>query len=270
MLEYPQIDPVVFSLGPLQVHWYGMMYLFGFAGAWLLGGWRAVRRPDWSRDDVSDMILYGAIGVVLGGRLGYILFYKFGWYLEHPADVLRIWEGGMSFHGGLLGVLLSLWLFARRNGRHFFQVTDFIAPLVPVGLFFGRIGNFINQELWGRTTDAAWGMVFPLAGPVPRHPSQLYEAGLEGLLLFAILWWYSARPRRLGAVSGLFLVCYALFRFVAEFAREPDAHLGFIALDWLTMGQLLSVPMLLAGIGIIAWSRGNGLPDQRQTGQQGD
>lgn len=176
----------------------------------------------------------------------------------------------MSFHGGLLGVLAAIWLFARKSDRRFFQVTDFGAPLVPVGLFFGRIGNFINQELWGRVTDGAWGVVFPLAGPEPRHASQLYEAALEGILLFTVLWVYSSKPRELGRVSGLFLVLYSVFRFVVEFAREPDAHLGFIALEWMTMGQLLSVPMLLAGLGIIFWSGRQGFVDQRETSQQGD
>lgn len=270
MFEYPQIDPVLISLGPLKVHWYGMMYLFGFAGAWILGSWRARSRVGWSRDDVSDMVLYGAIGAVLGGRIGYILFYKYDWYLHNPMDVLRVWEGGMSFHGGLLGVLVATWLFARKTDRRFFQVTDFAAPLVPVGLFFGRIGNFINQELWGRVTDGPWGVVFPLAGSEPRHASQLYEAALEGVLLFAVLWVYSRKPRELGRVSGMFLVLYSIFRFVVEFAREPDAHLGFIALDWLTMGQLLSLPMLLAGVGIILWSNKQGVVDQRQTSQQSD
>ncbi len=263
MLEYPQIDPVLLDVGPIKVHWYGMMYLFGFLGAWLLGSWRAKKLPDWNRDDVSDMVLYGAVGAVLGGRIGYILFYKLGWYLENPVAVLRIWEGGMSFHGGLLGVLLAVWLFARRSDRHFFDVTDFGAPLVPIGLFFGRIGNFINQELWGRTTDSGWGMVFPLAGPEPRHASQLYEAFLEGILLFVVLWIYSSKPRRLGSVSGMFLILYSLFRFIVEFAREPDAHLGFIALDWMTMGQLLSFPMLLAGIGILWWSARQCRPEDK-------
>jgi len=260
MFEYPQIDPVLISLGPLKIHWYGMMYLLGFLGAWLLGSWRAKSRVVWSRDDVSDMVLYGAIGAVFGGRIGYILFYKFDWYLHNPMDVLRVWEGGMSFHGGLLGVLVAIWLFARKTDRRFFQVTDFAAPLVPVGLFFGRIGNFINQELWGRVTDGSWGVVFPLAGPEPRHASQLYEAALEGLVLFTVLWIYSSKPRELGRVSGMFLVLYSIFRFVAEFARQPDAHLGFIALEWMTMGQLLSVPMLLAGLGIMYWSGRQRLP----------
>lgn len=268
MLEYPQIDPVLLEVGPIKVHWYGMMYLFGFLGAWLLGSWRARKLSDWNRDDVSDMVLYGAIGAVLGGRIGYILFYKLGWYLENPVAVLRIWEGGMSFHGGLLGVLFAVWLFARRSNKHFFEVTDFGAPLVPIGLFFGRIGNFINQELWGRTTDSTWGMVFPLAGPEPRHASQLYEALMEGIVLFVVLWIYSSKPRRLGSVSGMFLVLYSLFRFIVEFAREPDAHLGFIALDWMTMGQLLSVPMLLAGIGIIWWSARQDPEYKREPGNE--
>lgn len=268
MFEYPQIDPVLLELGPVQVHWYGMMYLFGFLGAWLLGSWRARKLPDWNRDDVSDMVLYGAVGAVLGGRLGYILFYKPVWYLEHPAAVLRIWEGGMSFHGGLLGVLIAVWLFARRSNRPFFAVTDFGAPLVPIGLFFGRIGNFINQELWGRTTDGPWGMVFPLAGPTPRHASQLYEAFLEGVVLFVLLWIYSSKPRRLGSVSGLFLILYSLFRFVVEFARQPDTHLGFIALDWMTMGQLLSIPMMIAGMAILWWSTRQRPEDKREAGNE--
>lgn len=268
MFEYPQINPVMFGIGPIKVHWYGMMYLFGFVGAWLLGIWRARKLPDWSRDDVSDMILYGAIGAVLGGRIGYILFYKLAWYLENPVGVLRIWEGGMSFHGGLLGVLIAVWWFARKSDRHFFQVTDFGAPFVPIGLFFGRIGNFINQELWGRVTDSSWGMVFPLAGPEPRHASQLYEAVLEGVVLFVVLMIYSRKPRHLGSVSGMFLVLYAVFRFIVEFAREPDAHLGFIALDWMTMGQLLSVPMLIAGLAILWWSGRQGPDDQGKAGNE--
>jgi phosphatidylglycerol:prolipoprotein diacylglycerol transferase len=255
MLNYPEIDPVLLSLGPLKIHWYGLMYLFGFSSAWLLGIWRAKKNESWDREQVGDLILYCALGAVLGGRLGYILFYKLGDYLAQPLDVFRVWEGGMSFHGGLLGVLLAIWLFGRKTDRSFFQVSDFVAPLVPIGLFFGRIGNFINQELWGRVTDVPWGMVFPLAGTVPRHPSQIYEAILEGLLLFAILWMYSAAPRTVARVSGLFLILYGLFRFIVEFTREPDDYLGFIALDWMTMGQILSLPMIVAGL-FIMWQSG--------------
>ena len=256
MLNYPEIDPVLVSLGPLKIHWYGLMYLFGFSSAWLLGIWRATRNDSWNKEQVGDLILYGALGAVVGGRVGYILFYKFGDYLAQPLDVFRVWEGGMSFHGGLLGVLLAIWLFGRKTDKSFFQVSDFVAPLVPIGLFFGRIGNFINQELWGRVTDMPWGMVFPLAGTAPRHPSQIYEAILEGVVLFAVLWAYSAAPRPVARVSGLFLILYGLFRFIVEFTREPDDYLGFIALDWMTMGQILSLPMIVAGL-FIMWQSGH-------------
>lgn len=249
MLTYPDIDPVAISLGPLQVHWYGLMYVVGFVAAWWLGARRA-RRPGsgWTPDDVGDLIFYGALGVILGGRIGYTLFYGLDAFLADPLRILRLWEGGMSFHGGLLGVLAAMAWFARRTGRRFFTVTDFIAPLVPIGLGAGRLGNFINGELWGRVTDSPVGMVFPTGGPLPRHPSQLYEAFLEGLVLFAVLWWFSARPRPPMAVSALFLLGYGTFRFSVEFLREPDAHLGFVALGWMSMGQLLSVPLVLFGI----------------------
>jgi len=251
MLTYPEIEPVLLSIGPLKVHWYGVMYLFGFSAAWLLGIWRAAKSESWDKEQVGDLILYGALGAVLGGRLGYILFYKLGDYLAQPLDIFRVWEGGMSFHGGMLGVFVAIWLFGRKTNRSFFQVSDFVAPLVPIGLFFGRVGNFINQELWGRVTDLPWGMVFPLAGSVPRHPSQIYEALLEGVVLFFILWFYSAKPRPVAQVSGLFLVLYGVFRFIVEFTREPDDYLGFVALDWMTMGQVLSLPMIVAGLIIL-------------------
>mgnify|MGYP001824190499 CR=1 FL=1 len=256
MINFPEIDPVLVTIGPLKVHWYGMMYLFGFSAAWLLGNRRASQHDSWHKEQVGDLILYGALGAVIGGRLGYILFYKFDDYLAQPLDIFRVWEGGMSFHGGMLGVLFAAWLFGKKTGRSFFQVSDFVAPLVPVGLFFGRIGNFINQELWGRVTDLPWGMVFPLAGAAPRHPSQLYEAVLEGIVLFFILWFYSARPRPVASVSGLFLLLYGAFRFIVEFAREPDAYLGFVLLDWMTMGQILSLPMIVAGLVIMYLSSG--------------
>lgn len=265
MINYPEIDPVIVSLGPLKVHWYGMMYLFGFSAAWVLGVWRAARRESWNKDQVGDLILYGALGAVLGGRIGYILFYKFEDYVARPLDVFRVWEGGMSFHGGLLGVLVAIWLFARKTDRSFFQVSDFVAPLVPIGLFFGRIGNFINQELWGRVTNLSWGMVFPLAGSEPRHPSQLYEAMLEGLVLFAFLWVYSATPRPVARVSGLFLVLYGMFRFIVEFTREPDDYLGFVAMDWMTMGQVLSLPMVVAGLLIMFLSGSERFEYKRKT-----
>lgn len=255
MLTYPEIDPVAIAIGPLTVHWYGLMYLLAFTCALLLGRWRAQRvGNDWTGEQVSDLIFYGAMGVILGGRMGYVLFYNFPQFLEDPLWLVRIWEGGMSFHGGLLGVLVALWLAGRKYQRSFFTVTDFIAPLVPLGLMFGRIGNFIGNELWGRVADPAvvpWAMVFPGAGDEPRHPSQLYQASLEGLLLFIILWLYSSKPRPTMAVSGLFLIGYASMRFIAEFFRQPDAHIGFDLFGWLSRGQLLSMPMMVLGLFIL-------------------
>lgn len=249
MLTYPDLNPVALELGPLKIHWYGVMYLLGFIGGWWLGRVRA-KKPGsgWNPGEIGDLLFYIALGVVLGGRLGYILFYGFESFLDNPLIVFYINQGGMSFHGGLLGVLIAMWFYGRKTQRTFFQVTDFIAPLIPVGLFTGRIGNFINAELWGKTTDVPWGMVFPGAGDLPRHPSMLYEALLEGIVLFIILWWFSARPRPVRAVSGLFLLCYGLFRFAVEFVRIPDEHIGYLALDWLTMGQILSAPMILFGL----------------------
>ncbi|GAB4355089.1 MAG: prolipoprotein diacylglyceryl transferase [Methylohalobius crimeensis] len=253
MLPYPHIDPVAIQIGPLKVHWYGLMYVIGFLGAWFLARWRA-QRHDWQNEAIDDLIFYGALGVVLGGRIGYMLFYNFPVLLQDPWSFFRVWEGGMSFHGGLLGVLAAMGWFAHKHRRSFFEVTDFLAPLVPVGLFFGRLGNFINGELWGKVTDLPWGMVFPTGGPLPRHPSQLYEAILEGLVLFTVLWIYSAKPRPKMAVSGLFLLLYGAFRFLVEFIREPDAHIGYLAFGWLTMGQLLSTPMILTGLLLLAFA----------------
>ena len=255
MLIYPDISPVAISVGPLEVHWYGLMYLVGFMGGWWLGRLRT-RRPGtgWRAVEIGDLVFYAALGVVLGGRIGYTLVYNFSGFLADPLVLLRIWQGGMSFHGGLVGVLFAMWLYARRTGRTFFHVTDYIAPLIPVGLGAGRIGNFINGELWGRPTDLPWGMVFTFVDAQPRHPSMLYEALLEGVVLFVILWVYSIRPRPTMAVSGLFLLCYGVFRFLVEFVRQPDAQIGYLAFDWLTMGHLLSLPMIVLGAAFLAYA----------------
>jgi phosphatidylglycerol:prolipoprotein diacylglycerol transferase len=249
VLQHPDIDPIAIAIGPVKVHWYGIMYLVGFAGAWWLGRLRA-QRPgsSWNAEQVSDLVFYGALGVVAGGRLGYMLFYDLVRLMDDPVRIFRIWEGGMSFHGGLIGVLVAMLLYARKHRKTFFTVTDFLAPLVPLGLGAGRIGNFINGELWGRPTDLSWGMMFPFVDAQPRHPSMLYQALLEGLALFLLLWFYSRRPRPTMAVSGLFLIGYGAFRFLVEFVREPDKHLGYLAGGWLTMGQVLTVPMIVAGL----------------------
>jgi len=250
MLIYPEIDPVALSLGPLKIHWYGITYLVAFALAWWLGRVRA-EQYGWKKAEIEELIFYGAVGLVLGGRFGYILFYNFSAFIDNPIILIKIWQGGMSFHGGLIGGVIALWFFSRRYNKGFFEVIDFTAPLVPLGLGSGRIGNFINSELWGRPTDLPWGMVFPNGGDLARHPSMLYEFFLEGIVLFAILWWFSSRPRPLMSVSGLFVVGYGLFRFMVEFVRQPDAHMGYIAWGWLTQGQLLSVPLIIAGILLI-------------------
>ncbi|HLB30100.1 MAG TPA: prolipoprotein diacylglyceryl transferase [Gammaproteobacteria bacterium] len=249
MLNYPNIDPVAIAFGPVQVRWYGISYVVGILLAWWLLRLRGTQQGSWSREQVSDLVFYATIGIILGGRLGSVLFYNFPYYLEEPLAVFRVWEGGMSFHGGMLGVMLAVWLYARKIQRGFFSVTDFIVPVGPVGLGSGRIGNFINGELWGAPSDLPWAMIFrdPEAGGIPRHPSQLYEAFLEGILLFVILWWFSARPRPVMATSGLFLVLYGIFRTVVECVREPDRQIGYLAGDWLTMGMALSIPMILAG-----------------------
>lgn len=264
MLPYPQIDPVAFSIGPAKVHWYGLAYLAGLAFAW----WLAVRRSarPWSpvsREQVDDLIFYGALGVVLGGRIGYALFYGGEHLAQDPSWLLRVWQGGMSFHGGFLGVLLAMFLFARRRHIRFGALMDFVAPLVPVGLGLGRLGNFIGQELWGRAADVPWAMVFPRDPlQLARHPSQLYQFFLEGVVLFLLLYWYSSRPRPTWAVAGMFSLGYGCLRFFAEFFREPDAHLGFQAFGWMTRGQILCLPMIALGIFLIwdAYRRADSSP----------
>ncbi|HWZ70671.1 MAG TPA: prolipoprotein diacylglyceryl transferase [Casimicrobiaceae bacterium] len=284
MFVHPQFDPVAFQLGPLAVRWYGLMYLVGFIQLVILGKFRARQNllTGWHPRDVDDMLFYGVFGTILGGRLGYVLFYKPLYYFAHPAEVLAIWQGGMSFHGGFLGVLIALWLFARNRNKRWLEVTDFVAPLIPLGLAAGRLGNFINGELWGRVTSptAPWAVYFPQAaaedkawitafpqeaaarglvaiyervGMLPRHPSQLYESALEGLVLFALLWFYARRRRPLGAVSGLFLIGYGSFRFLVEYAREPDSFLGVLAMG-LSMGQWLSLPMIVIGVLMMLWA----------------
>lgn len=256
MFVHPGFDPIALQLGPLAIRWYGLMYLLAFALVLVLGRWRIThhRWTAWTPQMLDDVLFYGVLGVVLGGRLGYVLFYKFGDYLADPLAIFRVWEGGMSFHGGFLGVIVAMLIFARRRGIAWLSVTDFIAPLVPLGLAAGRIGNFINGELWGRPTDLPWGMAFPQVDMLPRHPSQLYQFALEGIALFVILWLFARRPRPTGAVSAVFLIGYGAFRFIAEFAREPDSFLGPLALG-LSMGQWLSLPMIAAGIWLLRWAQ---------------
>lgn len=250
MLIHPQIDPMAIQIGSFGIHWYGLMYLLAFAQFIVLGR-LCIKRPyyvalGWTSKDLEDLLFAGVLGVVLGGRIGYSLFYMPEFYLANPLSILKVWEGGMSFHGGLLGVILAMVWFARRQKTSFWTVSDLVAPLVPFGLAFGRFGNFINGELWGRPTDLPWAMVFPLVDAIPRHPSQIYQLLFEGALLGLVLWVYARKPRRLGQVSGLFLLGYGLCRFWVEFAREPDAFLGLLGLG-LSMGQWLSIPMILFG-----------------------
>jgi phosphatidylglycerol---prolipoprotein diacylglyceryl transferase len=257
MLVHPNFDPIAFSLGPLAIRWYGIMYLVGFATAYLLGRYR-IKHGLAGRITLpilDDLLFFVVLGVILGGRLGYVLFYKPEHYFQHPLEIFAVWQGGMAFHGGFLGVLVAIWYLSRKHGLRWLELTDYVAPLIPLGLAAGRLGNFINGELYGRVTDVAWGMVFssPGAGSAPRHPSQLYQFALEGLLLFAILWAFTARPRPVGAGSGVFLIGYGTLRFLAEFFREPDDFLGFLALN-LTMGQWLSAPMIVAGVFLLAWA----------------
>jgi phosphatidylglycerol:prolipoprotein diacylglycerol transferase len=250
MLPYPEIDPVAIAIGPVKVHWYGLTYLAGLGFAWWLAGRRACRPGAvLTRGQVDDMVFFSALGVVLGGRLGYVLFYGLGKLADDPLWAVRVWEGGMSFHGGMLGVIFANWLYARKHSINFPDLLDFVAPLVPVGLGLGRLGNFIGQELWGRPGDVPWAMVFPrdpLA--LPRHPSQLYQAALEGVLLFLLLYWFSRKPRPRLAVGGLFMLGYGCFRFFVEFFREPDAHISTLVFGWMTRGQLLCLPMIAFGL----------------------
>ncbi|MDB5844552.1 MAG: prolipoprotein diacylglyceryl transferase [Polaromonas sp.] len=264
MLIHPEINPVALQLGPLAIHWYGLTYLAAFGLFFLLASLRLRHEPyasitgpgAWSRRDIEDILFLGVMGVVIGGRLGYCLFYKPGYYLAHPLEIFFVWQGGMSFHGGMLGVLVSQLWFARSRHRPWLQVMDFIAPCVPTGLAAGRVGNFINGELWGRFSapDLPWGMVFPHSGSMlPRHPSQVYQFLMEGMLLFVLLWLYARQPRKTGQVSGAFLVGYGVFRFIAEFFREPDDFLGILSLG-LSMGQWLCVPMIVAGLALWVWA----------------
>jgi phosphatidylglycerol:prolipoprotein diacylglycerol transferase len=250
----PKIDPIAISIGPLDIHWYGLMYLLGFSFAL----WMANRQCDksngiWTREQANDLLFYGFMGVILGGRVGYVLFYQFPLFLDNPLYLFKIWEGGMSFHGGVLGVATAIIFYAIKNKRSILSVGDFVVPLLPVGLGAGRIGNFINSELWGRVTDSPFGVIFQNAGPLPRHPSQLYEFALEGVVLFIILILYIRKTRPAGSVAGLFLLAYGVFRFIVEFAREPDAHLGLLSLG-LSMGQLLSLPMIFVGMAFIIYA----------------
>jgi len=254
MFVHPHFDPIAFSVGPLAVRWYGLMYLIAFTLVLLLGRWRIARGlTELDARDLDDLLFFGMLGTIIGGRLGYVIFYKADHYLQHPLDVFKVWEGGMSFHGGLIGVICAMLFFAKRRGFTFWQIADFVAPLVPTGLAAGRMGNFINGELWGRPTHVPWAMIFPLVDDQPRHPSQLYEVMGEGVLLFLLVWLFARKPRPLAAVSGVFLIGYGVARFCVEFTREPDDFLGTLALG-LSMGQWLSLPMIVFGIGVVVWA----------------
>jgi phosphatidylglycerol:prolipoprotein diacylglycerol transferase len=265
IVTHPGFDPVALAfgpftiagmtLGPFAIRWYGIMYIVAFVLVIVLGKKRARENmlTGWRAVDVDDMLYFGVFGVILGGRLGYVLFYKPMYYLAHPLEIFAVWQGGMSFHGGFIGVLVAMWFFARGRRKRWLDVMDFVAPLCPLGLAAGRLGNFINAELWGRPTNGSWGMIFPNVDNLPRHPSELYEFALEGIVLFILLWTFSKRPRPMGAVSGLFLVGYGVARFICEYAREPDDFLGYLALG-LTMGQWLSLPMIVAGVIMMAWA----------------
>ncbi|MCD6039424.1 MAG: lgt [Gammaproteobacteria bacterium] len=254
MIPYPDINPVAFHVGSFPIFWYGLMYLFSLLTCWGILALRIKQSSfvySFTREELSDIVFYAALGVIIGGRLGYMLFYAWPNFIIHPGLFFKVWEGGMSFHGGLLGVILALGCYAYKIKQPLINLTDFIAPVVPLGLAAGRIGNFINGELWGRVTTVPWAMIFPQGGPLPRHPSQLYEFLLEGVVLFFIVWVYSRKKRPPGAISGLFLLCYGLFRFFIEFFREPDAQIGFVAFGWVSKGQLLSFPMIVVGMGML-------------------
>ena len=246
MFVHPQFDPIAIHLGAFGIHWYGLMYLIGFLAFIGLGKWQINNRAwhGWTIPMLDDALFFGALGVILGGRLGYVLFYQFGYFMQHPNEILAVWQGGMSFHGGFLGVLVAMGLFSRKYQLKWLSIMDFVAPLVPIGLGAGRMGNFINGELWGRVTNSQYGMVFPRIDQLLRHPSQLYEFTLEGICLFLILWIYSSKPRETGAISALFLIGYGSFRFIAEYTREPDSYLGLLSMGF-SMGQWLSLPMIL-------------------------
>ncbi|OGT46665.1 MAG: prolipoprotein diacylglyceryl transferase [Gammaproteobacteria bacterium RIFCSPHIGHO2_12_FULL_41_20] len=255
---YSFIDPVAFHIGSWPIYWYGLMYLLSFAACWTVLAWRIKRNKNLlspiTSEQLSDLVFYIALGVILGGRLGYMIFYNWQGLFVDPLLIFQTWKGGMSFHGGLIGVIIAMLFYARKNNLALINLTDFIAPAIPIGLAAGRLGNFINGELWGHVTTAPWGIIFPNAGQAPRHPSQLYELILEGVVLFIILWLFSRSPRPRGAVSGLFLLGYGLFRCSSEFFREPDIQIGYIAFDWVTEGQLLSLPMIMLGIGLLIWA----------------
>ncbi|KGF73988.1 prolipoprotein diacylglyceryl transferase [Neosynechococcus sphagnicola sy1] len=284
MLTYPELSPIALKLGPLTIHWYGLMYLLGFLSGWVLLQVRIKSlKLNWTVDQLSDLVIYLILGVVFGGRLGYVLFYDFLVYLQHPLKALAIWDGGMSFHGGLIGVIVAISLYGRKNQRKFFEIADFIVPVVPIGLGTGRIGNFINGELWGKVANLPWAMQLPCADSrfvrycngattgysLPKHPSQLYEFFLEGIVLFTVLWCFSHKPRPRMAVSGLFALLYGVFRFIVEFVRLPDVQLGYLAFGWLTMGQVLSLPLILIGMLLLglAYSRKNNRLRQTSTSQ---
>ncbi len=263
MLTFPDIDPVAIALGPIKIRWYGISYVVGILGAWWLLNRRADQSPQqWTREQVGDLVFYCALGLLIGGRLGEVLFYNPGYYFSTPLAILRIWEGGMSFHGGLIGGLFGAGVFARHTGKTFFAVSDFLAPVVPLGLTCGRVANFINGELWGTASSLPWAMIFPdpRAGGIPRHPSQLYEALLEGAVLFAVLWWYSSRPRPAMANTGLFFAGYGVARIAVEFVREPDANIGYLAGGWVTLGQVLSLPMVILGAIMLLLAHGKPAP----------